>query len=1134
MDVSPSGPPLWFQAHADLVFFFYGLAFVLAGVAILTQPRRGSAIPLAGTLVPLALFAVLHGANEWLDMWQIVKGDNPVLAWVGAVWLPMSYLFLFEFGRRLLNAAQGLWRLGLWPYLPLGAALVAAALWAEAPVQALHLTGRYLLGLPGGVMAGVGFFLYLERHHRFLQAHGAVVAFQVAGVALLFYGGLGGAVPGPAGFFPADTINTETFVAAFGVPVQVFRALCALALAAALVPILRLFDTEHQTEMNAALQNAETSLGRSRRLGDRLERILDATAEGIVGVDRDGRALFVNPAARWMLGRTEGEILGQPLHDLIHHSTADGRAHPAEACEVQAALRDGSPHQAVEEVFWRGDGSHFPVEYNSVPVREQDEVVGAVLTFRDVTEQRQRELSLRRLNRTHAVLSRCNHVLVHAADELELVEAFCRNVVNIGGYRFVWVGYLQEDAAQSVRPVTHAGYEDGYLDTVDITLADPDRSRGPVGTAIRTGKPAVARDTEEPAFAPWRVEAEKRRYRSAIALPLKDRDRVFGALAIYSGEADAFDDQEVDLLAELAEDLGYGVFSLRDRAGRVRAESTLQIQHRAIESSRNGILITEAGDGLPLVYVNPAFERITGYLEDEVLGRDPALLHSGDRDQPRLNNIRQALRDEREGSAVLRNYRKDGRLFWNELHIAPVHDEVRRLTHWVGVLNDVTEQKRYEAQLEHQANHDDLTGLPNRNLMQDRLQQALAYGHRYDRTVAVLFLDLDRFKVVNDSLGHNAGDELLRVTAERLDGCARRGDTVARLGGDEFVLVLPDVERPEGVSLVAERLLSVVAEPIHLHGHELQMTASIGAALYPRDGRDGDTLLKNADTAMYRAKDLGGERFLFCTEDLNARALERLTLEGELRQALDRQELVLHYQPQVELETGRVVGLEALLRWQHSERGMISPAQFIPLAEETGLIVPIGEWVLSEAARQCQQWRQQGHRDLMVAVNLSARQLAEPELDRVLEQVLAETGLAADGLELELTESAVMSDPLEMPERLQQLRAVGVRIAVDDFGTGYSSLSHLKQFPFDKLKIDRSFVRDIPDDADAAAIARTIMAMAHTLKLRVTAEGVETRAQLDYLARHGCDEIQGFFLGRPADAESVAEQIRQPPFELGA
>lgn len=1123
-------PTAWFQAHLELVYFAYGLAFVVMGIAVLVQPRGESRIPLSLTLGPLGLFGITHGLNEWLELWEVAVGARLLPPWAAALWLTTSLLFLFEFGRRLLRlSAAGGWGGAL--YLPVTALLAGAAAVTAEPAG-LATAGRYVLGLPGGVMAGVGFLRYLAQNRDRIVPARVAPAFRLAGGSFIAYGVLGGAIPAPAPYFPADTVNTAAFFELSGVPVQLLRALCAVAAAAAVGRILGLFGREHRGRLEAALDSARSSLARSHHLGQRLERILDAAAEGIIGVDRDGRALFANPAALRMLGRQEGELIGSTLHGLIHHSHADGTPHPVEQCRVYRGLAEGQVRRSEEEVFWRADGTTFPVAYTSVPVTEAGQVLGAVLSFRDITEGKRNEARLHRLNRTHAVLSRCNHVLVHAETEEELLEAFCSNIVTVGGYRFAWVGYLEDDEVQSVRPVAHAGNEDGYLAKARVSWGDNERGRGPVGTAIRTLAPAVARDTEaDPFFGPWREEADKRGFRSVIGLPLAEREAPFGALAIYAGEVDVFDEEEIALLHELAEDLGFGIRSLRSRDARQRAETMLQIQHRAIEASRNGIMITDAREaGNPLIYVNPAFERITGFRGAEVLGRNPSVLHGGDRDQPRLNNIRNAVRDGRDGSAVLRNYRKDGTLFWNELHVAPVMEERGAITHWVGVINDVTEQKRYEAQLEHRANHDDLTGLPNRNLMQDRLRQAVATAGRHDRALAVLFLDLDRFKVINDSLGHGAGDRLLRVVAQRLETWARDGDTVARLGGDEFVAVLPDIDRPEGASLVADRMRVAVAEPVTLAGHEVRVTVSVGAALYPRDGGDCETLLKNADAAMYRAKELGGDRFHFCTEDLNNRALARLTLEGDLRRALDNDELELHYQPQLRLGSSEVVAVEALVRWQHPERGMVSPGDFIPVAEETGLIVPIGEWVLYEAARQCRAWRDAGlgaggDRPLRVAVNLSARQLAQPDLDRLLERVLAETGLEPDTLELELTESTVMSDPDAVQERLERLRRVGAGIAIDDFGTGYSSLSQLRHFPFDTLKIDRTFVRDIPGDADATAIVRTIIAMGHVLKLRVIAEGIETAEQLDYLRQRGCDEGQGFFIGRPMPAEAVAELL---------
>ena len=434
-------------------------------------------------------------------------------------------------------------------------------------------------------------------------------------------------------------------------------------------------------------------------------------------------------------------------------------------------------------------------------------------------------------------------------------------------------------------------------------------------------------------------------------------------------------------------------------------------------------------------------------------------------------------------------------------------------------INYSIERKRYQEELERQANFDSLTGLPNRHLLNDRLKQAV-FAQRTVRSVAVVFLDLDHFKVINDSLGHNYGDEVLRHVGDRLQASVRDGDTVARLGGDEFVLVLNDQAREDMIFRTMRRLIAKVGEPMVVAGRELNITCSAGISLHPQDGPDVQTLLKNADAAMYRAKSQGRNTFQFFTAEMNELANERLSLEQSLRRALERDELLLHYQPRIDVRTGRVEAVEALLRWRHPERGIVMPDRFVPLAEETGLIVPIGEWVLRNAGRQAAAWRRAGHPPVVVSVNLSARQLWVGGLVRVVKEVMEENAL--DGrLELELTESMVMHDTENVIATLQALRAIGARLSVDDFGTGYSSLSYLRRLPLTVLKIDGSFVRDIqatggPDDG---IIARAIISLGQALRLRVVAEGVETQAQLDFLKAYGCDEVQGYYHSRPMSAE---------------
>jgi diguanylate cyclase (GGDEF)-like protein len=430
-------------------------------------------------------------------------------------------------------------------------------------------------------------------------------------------------------------------------------------------------------------------------------------------------------------------------------------------------------------------------------------------------------------------------------------------------------------------------------------------------------------------------------------------------------------------------------------------------------------------------------------------------------------------------------------------------------------------------QMEFQANHDPLTQLPNRTLLQDRLGHALARAQRSHRQLAVLFIDLDHFKRINDSLGHAAGDSLLRVVAERLQTCVREEDTVARLGGDEFVILLEELPHGELATRVARQVIQALSPPFRVAGHEFFITSSIGISVFPKDGEDAQTLLKQADTAMYRAKEQGRNTFQFYTAALNVAILARLNLEHDLRYALERAELRLHYQPQVDLACHRVIGVEALLRWQHPQRGLVSPSEFIPLAEDTGLILPIGEWVLRTACAQGKAWQDQGLGPLRVAVNLSARQFLQLELPAVVAETLQESGLPAACLELEITESLLMHDLDGAIGTLRGLKAMGVQLALDDFGTGYSSLSYLKRFPLDRLKIDRSFVGDITSAADEAAIALAVIALAHSMRLQVLAEGVETATQLAVLQSGGCQQMQGFYFSRPLPVEAITLLLRQ-------
>ncbi|MBP0598941.1 EAL domain-containing protein [Herbaspirillum sp. LeCh32-8] len=565
-----------------------------------------------------------------------------------------------------------------------------------------------------------------------------------------------------------------------------------------------------------------------------------------------------------------------------------------------------------------------------------------------------------------------------------------------------------------------------------------------------------------------------------------------------------------------------------DIKARRTAESALLLRHQAIEASANAILILSAqAPDYAIEYANPAFGRITGYSQAETVGKSIRFLEGRDSDPEGFETVWIAMREQREHNVVLRNYHKDGSELWNDFYIAPVKDENGAVTHFVAALYDITSMKRYEAELEFQASRDTLTGLINRHMLRHHLEQAIGVAERQKQALWLVFVDLDRFKFVNDTLGHKAGDTLLRTVAGRLRAAVREADTVARLGGDEFIMILPEQDELTLDTRSLQRIMDAVAAPITLGGHTLFMTCSIGVACYPADGTDGETLIKHADIAMYRGKQTGRNNFQFYTPAMNEQALERLRIEGDLRSALDNGEFLLHYQPKVDLASGQVIGSEALIRWQHPQLGMVSPARFIGLAEETGLILPIGAWVLRTACTQCRAWQLAGHDDISVSVNLSVGQFLQKDLVSSIAEALEDTGLPPASLELELTESLMMTDVEHAIGILNGLKELGVRLSIDDFGTGYSSLAYLKRFPIDVLKIDRSFVRDITIDADDAAITASIISLARHLKLRVIAEGVETDEQLDYLRHYGCDEIQGYLFSPPVPAEKFEQILRQ-------
>jgi len=545
---------------------------------------------------------------------------------------------------------------------------------------------------------------------------------------------------------------------------------------------------------------------------------------------------------------------------------------------------------------------------------------------------------------------------------------------------------------------------------------------------------------------------------------------------------------------------------------------------RLINSNVDGILAFDR-DGRFTVW-NPALEQITGFKKSDVLGKDALEVFPVMKETREDRFIQEALHGK---AGVVKDriyHRSGGEPSFLEAHYGPVLNEAGSIVGGFALIRDISERKRSEARLQQAVNYDALTGLPNRTLFLDRLAQAVARTFWRKRLVAVLLLNLNRFKLINDTLGHNVGDQLLKAVSERFVTCLRDGDTVARLGGDEFAIILDDIAVAQDVLIIVQKVLETCRKPFISEGRELFADPGVGISLYPNDGEDVETLLKNADAAMSRAKELG-KGYQFFSPEMNAKATKRLVLESSLRRALERQEMLLHYQPRVDLSTGRITGMEALVRWQHPDLGLVPPAEFIPLAEESEVIIPLGGWVLRTACMQSKIWKRDGFHLIPVAVNLSPRQLRHQDLVEVVERVMKETNTDPRHLELELTESFLLENIETTMGTLRQLQKMGIQIAIDDFGIGYSSLSYLKRFPINCLKIDRSFVTDIPADPDNAAIVKAIITLAHSLNLKVIAEGVETMKQHEFLRSMGCHEMQGYLFSKPVPADQATRLLAE-------
>jgi diguanylate cyclase (GGDEF)-like protein/PAS domain S-box-containing protein len=1013
---------------------------------------------------------------------------------------------------------------------------------------------------------------------------------------------------------------------------------------------------------------------------ERLRLILGNALDAHVATDASGRIIEWNRQAELIFGWPAATAIGLQLDETI----IPPRYREAHRRGIARANRRQDASGAIigrrQEMFaLRRSGEEFPVELAVVPIQQDGQVIFSA-SIRDITERRQAALESARINRALQILSRCNEAVTRAENEHDLRLHICRLVIDIGGYCAAWIGYAMGDESHSIAPVAYAGGPHDIEHITGLRLSwseDEPAGNGPGGRVIRSGRAVIVDFEGDPTVAPWLASMRRCGYQTAVVLPLRDQDRTFGLLTLFSREVHSVAAEEVTLLQEMADNLAFGISNLRSRDERRQLElaavkvaasisrstgmdffeqlarnmaeavgaqagfvarllpgdpptartvaavvdgaiidnfdyviddapcdaalreghcvvsagvaegfpqspaiarfgaeayvggrleksagqpvgvlfvlfreplkrsdlitSTLQIfaARAAAELERQDAdariheqasLLDQAKDAIivrgidqRVRFWNKGAERLYGWTAEEAVGRSiEDLLY---RDFADLHAATRRVLEQGEWSGEIMERRKDGTTVWVEANWTLVRDKAGNPRSIFAIKTDITARKAAEREIQHLAFHDSLTLLPNRQLLLNRVQHALALSARSHRSGALMLIDLDNFKTLNDTLGHDKGDLLLQQIARQLTSCVRESDTVARLGGDEFVVLLEGLsenlhEAAAETKKVSDKIFAAFKQPYQLAGYEHISSPSIGITLFNQAPNTVDEIMKRADLAMYQAKAAGRNAMRFFDPEMQTAVFNRAALEADFRQALQQHEFLLHYQPQFDIH-GCVTGAEALLRWQNPKRGLVSPAEFIPLAEETGLILPLGRWVLETACAQLVVWAMRPETaELTMAVNVSARQFHHPDFVQTALEVLETTGANPLKLKLELTESLLVDDVEDTIAKMSALKAKGLSFSLDDFGTGYSSLYYLKRLPLDQLKIDQTFIRDVLSDPDDAVIVRTIITLGQSLGLVVIAEGVETEAQRDFLAAHGCRHYQGYLFSRPLDAKN--------------
>ena len=849
---------------------------------------------------------------------------------------------------------------------------------------------------------------------------------------------------------------------------------------------------------------------------DQVQMILDKVPSLIFMLDPDTlNFTFVNAVLVACLGYTREEMLAMNVVQL-------NTAYPREYWQHVIALlgNDAQAMANIEMGFLAKSGLELPV----AAVLWAVELNGTTCIFvvaQDISARKINDARIIRFTQFYKALSEVNQAIVRIRQESELLPLVCRMAVDFGGMAMAWVGKLNE-ATGLIEPLVSCGHGTEYLDHIVISVDGSVVSGlGPVGMAFREQRTIIINDfIADERTRPWHKRAAQMGWQASAAFPILRAGKVFAVLSLYHPQRQAFDREVIQLVEEMCGDIAFALDNFDHEKKRSALEEELKLAALVFQHSSQAMMVTDERNAV--IFVNQAYTNTTGYTLDEVKGKLPKVANSGRHGKVFYKVIWDALNEHHYWQGRIWSLRKNGEIYPEWLTVNVVLDAEGLPFRYVATLSDITDKIRSEETIWRQANFDMLTGLSNRYTLYRQLDDEINQGRPDTTSLCVLYIDLDQFKEVNDTLGHQVGDLLLVEVAARISACAGQSATTARLGGDEFAIILFQRSHADQVAPIAQRIIDKLNAPFKLveDQRDIYISASVGLAFYPADATDAEDLLKKAEQAMYAAKNAGRNRFNFYTSGLQEKAQQRLNLLQDLREAIAEQQFLLYFQPIVDMSSGRVVKAEALLRWQHPLRGIINPIEFIPLAEETGLIIAIGDWAFKQAAYWAKQWVGAGGSDFQISVNMSPVQFKDEATKiSVWLDYLQQLGLSGKHLVIEITEGLLLDVTPTISKKLLAFRDAGIQVSIDDFGTGYSALSYLKKFHIDYLKIDQSFVHDMTFDASDAALSEAIVVMAHKLGLKVVAEGVETEQQHNLLLQFGCDYGQGYWYDQPLTAD---------------